>query len=147
LPHPRREARRATRQPPLYGRRARGARGRARPHPRDDAYEPSGLLRRAVRLRRPRAGARDGPLRRDRKRRPARHLARYLSSWESAIVFAKKRIPITTVRRVRLRPTMCVPPCDAGVKPLPPKPVSRPECSRISTTRAIERMTWTTAST
>ena len=23
---------------------------------------------------------------------------------------------------------MCVPPCDAGVKPIPPKPASRPEC-------------------
>ena len=40
LPHPRREARRAARQPPLHGRRAGGARGRARPHPRDDAHEP-----------------------------------------------------------------------------------------------------------
>ena len=32
----------------------------------------------------------------------------------------------TVVRRVRLRSTMCVPPCDCGVKPMPPKPASRP---------------------
>ena len=33
--------------------------------------------------------------------------------------------------RVRFRSTMCVPPCDCGVKPMPARPVSRPECIRI----------------
>ena len=40
---------------------------------------------------------------------------------------------------------MCVPPCEAGVKPMPPKPVSRPECMRISPISAIESNTWRTA--
>jgi hypothetical protein len=50
-----------------------------------------------------------------------------------------------TVKRVRLRSTMWVPPCDAGVYPIPASPVSRPECSRISTMSAIEISTWKTA--
>src|ERR1041385_3605289 len=49
------------------------------------------------------------------------------------------------VSRVRLRWTMCVPPCEAGVKPIPPKPVSRPECIRISPISAAESRTWMTA--
>src|SRR5215212_2340405 len=52
----------------------------------------------------------------------------------------------TTVSRVRLRSTICVPPCDAGVKPMPPRPASRPECSKISAHSAIESRTWSTAS-
>src|ERR1700675_3846896 len=51
----------------------------------------------------------------------------------------------TTVSRVRLRSTMCVPPCEAGVKPMPPRPASRPECIRISPTSDAEMMTWMTA--
>src|SRR5512146_738941 len=42
---------------------------------------------------------------------------------------------------------MCVPPCEVGVKPMPPRPASRPECIRISEMRAAERRTCTTAST
>ena len=42
---------------------------------------------------------------------------------------------------------MCVPPWDAGVKPIPLKPVSRPECMSTSVTSANERSTWRTAST
>ena len=48
------------------------------------------------------------------------------------------------VSRVRFRSTMCVPPCDVGVKPMPPKPGSRPECIRISVTSAAESRTWMT---
>ena len=51
----------------------------------------------------------------------------------------KKTIPTPTVRRVRFFSTMCVPPCDCGTKPIPAIPVSRPECIRISPTRAAER--------
>src|SRR5438093_7733232 len=58
-----------------------------------------------------------------------------------------KRIATTTVSRVRLRSTMWVPPCDAGVKPMPPKPVSRPECIRINPIRAMASRTWRTATT
>jgi hypothetical protein len=56
-----------------------------------------------------------------------------------------KPIATATVRRVRLRSTMCVPPCEAGVKPIPPKPVSRPECIRIRRISAIESSTCRTA--
>ena len=63
------------------------------------------------------------------------------------IVFTKNSTETTTVRRVRFRSTMCVPPCDAGVKPMPPKPVSRPECIRTSTTSPHEISTWRTAKT
>src|SRR3954452_7373453 len=42
---------------------------------------------------------------------------------------------------------MCVPPCEVGVKPMPPRPASRPECMRISPTRATEISTWRTART
>src|SRR5262245_34797930 len=40
---------------------------------------------------------------------------------------------------------MCVPPCDAGVKPMPPKPASRPECMSTSPIRANETRTCQTA--
>src|SRR5438067_1709173 len=42
---------------------------------------------------------------------------------------------------------MCVPPCDAGVKPIPPMPASRPLCMRISETRTKTSRTWKTART
>src|SRR4051812_6856710 len=41
---------------------------------------------------------------------------------------------------------MCVPPCEAGVYPRPPRPASRPECMRIKPTSPIESRTWMTAS-
>ena len=34
---------------------------------------------------------------------------------------------------------MCVPPCDCGVKPMPPKPASRPECISTSVTSAARQ--------
>ena len=40
---------------------------------------------------------------------------------------------------------MWVPPCDCGVKPMPPKPASRPECISTRTTSADEISTWVTA--
>ena len=40
---------------------------------------------------------------------------------------------------------MWVPPCDCGVKPMPPKPASRPECISTRTTSAAEISTWVTA--
>src|SRR6266542_1910283 len=52
------------------------------------------------------------------------------------IVLRKKTNATTIVSRVRLRSTMWVPPCEAGVKPIPPSPVSRPECMRMSATSA-----------
>src|SRR5262245_8448054 len=61
------------------------------------------------------------------------------------IVFVKNKTARTAVRRVRLRSTMCVPPCEVGVKPIPPRPVSRPECIRMSATRPAEMSTWMTA--
>src|SRR5581483_7356303 len=42
---------------------------------------------------------------------------------------------------------MWVPPCEAGVKPMPPIPASRPLCSSTSATRAKTSSTWMTAST
>ena len=60
-------------------------------------------------------------------------------------VFAPKTDATTTVRRVRFRSTMCVPPCEAGVKPMPPKPASRPECMSTSVTRKAESRTCRTA--
>src|SRR4029450_12216112 len=57
--------------------------------------------------------------------------------WKSATVQPAKAIATATVRRVRLRSTMWVPPCEAGVKPMPPKPVSRPEGIRIRPIRAL----------
>ena len=42
---------------------------------------------------------------------------------------------------------MCVPPCEAGVNPMPPNPASRPECIRISVISAAPRITWRTAKT
>src|SRR5206468_11427252 len=66
---------------------------------------------------------------------------RYFSAWKSAMQFATKRMPTRTVSRVRLRSTMCVPPCEAGVKPMPPSPASRPECSKINAHSAIESRT------
>jgi hypothetical protein len=61
------------------------------------------------------------------------------------IVLMKKTNATTIVNRVRFRSTMWVPPCDAGVKPIPPRPVSRPECMRMSETSANETITWKTA--
>src|SRR5438132_12677650 len=58
---------------------------------------------------------------------------------------AENRIATTTVSRVRFRSTMCVPPWDAGVKPMPPKPTSRPECMRMSTSSAMDTSTCQTA--
>ena len=60
---------------------------------------------------------------------------------------ATKSVATTIVTRVRLRSTMCVPPCEAGVKPMPPMPESRPECIRMSEIRAIDSSTWMTAKT
>ena len=40
---------------------------------------------------------------------------------------------------------MWVPPCDCGVKPMPPKPASRPECISTSVTSAAEISTCRTA--
>ena len=54
-------------------------------------------------------------------------------------MFSAKSTATATVRRVRLRSTMCVPPCDVGVKPIPPKPASRPECISTSLTSAEPR--------
>ena len=65
----------------------------------------------------------------------------------STTVFTKNTTATTTVRRVRFRSTMWVPPCEAGVKPIPPMPVSRPECIRISVSRNAETSTWKTAKT
>ena len=62
-------------------------------------------------------------------------------------MFTKNRTAITIVTRVRLRSTMCVPPCDAGVKPMPPRPASRPECMRIRPISEALKMTWRTAKT
>ncbi len=75
----------------------------------------------------------------------ARRPRTYLSRWKSRIVFAANRIATKIVRRVRFRSTMCVPPCEAGVKPIPPRPASRPECIRIRPTRAAAMRTWMTA--
>src|SRR5262245_26601626 len=61
------------------------------------------------------------------------------------IVLVKNSTATTAVRRVRLRSTMWVPPCEVGVKPIPPRPVSRPERMRMGATRAAERRTWRTA--
>ncbi len=60
-------------------------------------------------------------------------------------VFTKKSTATIAVRRVRLRSTMWVPPCDCGVNPMPPKPASRPECISTSVTSAAEISTWRTA--
>ena len=40
-----------------------------------------------------------------------------------------------------------VPPCDVGVKPMPPKPASRPECMSTRPTSAAPSRTWITAQT
>src|SRR6476646_10078688 len=69
----------------------------------------------------------------------------YASSRYRITVLRKKSTAITVVRRVRLRSTMWVPPCDCGVNPMPPKPASRPECMRTSVIRAAETITWVTA--
>src|SRR5512135_1154890 len=61
------------------------------------------------------------------------------------MLFAKKSTASTSVTRVRFRSTICVPPCEAGVKPIPPMPASRPECMRTSVVRATTMSTWTTA--
>src|SRR4029077_16739894 len=58
------------------------------------------------------------------------------------MLLAKKSTASTTVTRVRFRSTMCVPPCDAGVKPIPPIPASRPECMRMSDVRPTTMSTW-----
>src|SRR5262249_54887505 len=72
---------------------------------------------------------------------------RYGSQRKSTTALTAKTSAPTIVRRVRFRSTMCVPPCDCGVNPIPPSPVSRPECIRIRPTRAIETSTWKTEST
>src|SRR3954470_18629206 len=51
------------------------------------------------------------------------------------------------VSRVRFRSTMCVPPWDAGVNPIPPSPASRPECMRMRPMRTIEMSVCQTART
>ena len=89
------------------------------------------LLRRALPVRRARPGDRDRAASTSPGSAARARASSRLSRWKSTIVFAKKSTATTTVRRVRLRSTMCVPPCEAGVKPIPPKPVSRPECIRI----------------
>ncbi len=61
------------------------------------------------------------------------------------IVLRKKTNATTIVSRVRFRSMMWVPPCEAGVKPIPPSPASRPECMRMSATSANETITWKTA--
>ena len=52
---------------------------------------------------------------------------------------AAKSSATNTVRRVRFRSTMCWPPREAGVKPRPPKPVSRPECMSTRPTSGGEQ--------
>src|SRR5262249_10104142 len=69
------------------------------------------------------------------------------SRWKSATVVAANATATAQVRRVRFRSTMCVPPCEAGVKPIPPKPVSRPECIRINPISEIESRTCRTETT
>jgi predicted Zn-dependent protease len=96
------------------------------------------------------ARARDGTLQHHRHGLRAGALAsrrRYESRWKSRTVLAKKIAATTTVSRVRLRSTMCVPPWDWGVKPIPPSPASRPECMSTRPIRAIETRTWKTAAT
>src|SRR5581483_4668667 len=61
------------------------------------------------------------------------------------MLLAKKSTATTIVRRVRFRSTMFVPPCEAGVKPIPPMPASRPLCMSTSDTRTNTSSTWTTA--
>src|SRR5438552_15158765 len=61
------------------------------------------------------------------------------------MLLAKNSTATTTVRRVRFRSTMCVPPCEAGVKPSPPMPASRPECMRMSAVSPITISTWVIA--
>ena len=56
-----------------------------------------------------------------------------------------KRIAIATVSRVRFRSTMCVPPWEVGVNPIPPKPASRPECERTRVTSPAQRIAWRAA--
>ena len=68
-----------------------------------------------------------------------------MSRRKSTTVFAKKRNATRIVNRVRLRSTMCVPPCEVGVKPIPPRPESRPECIRISPMSDADKITWMTA--
>ena len=62
-------------------------------------------------------------------------------------VLTMNNTPTTTVKRVRLRSTMWVPPCDCGVNPMPPKPASRPECISTSVTSAAEMRTCKIAKT
>ena len=40
--------------------------------------------------------------------------ASYWRTWKSATELSAKSVAMTTVSRVRLRSTMCVPPCDAA---------------------------------
>ena len=61
------------------------------------------------------------------------------------MLFATNSTATTIVRRVRFRSTMWVPPWEAGVKPIPPIPASRPLCMSTSDTSANTRSTWTTA--
>jgi hypothetical protein len=71
----------------------------------------------------------------------------YSSSRKRMTVLRKNATATTTVRRVRFRSTMCVPPCEAGVKPSPPNPVSRPECIKTSAIKPAEMSTCETAKT
>ena len=68
VPDPRRQGRRAARQPALHGRHARRARRAARPDARDPARQPQRLLRRPLGVRQPRARDRDRELQRHRRR-------------------------------------------------------------------------------
>ena len=47
---------------------------------------------------------------------------RYESQRKNTMVSIAKMIATAIVTRVRFRSTMCVPPCDCGVKPIPPMP-------------------------
>ena len=79
--------------------------------------------------------------------RAAGERERYCNQRNSTTALIVKMTATTIVTRVRLRSTMCVPPCDCGVKPIPASPESRPECIRISPTSAAARRTWMTAKT
>ncbi len=97
------------------------------------------------RARRPRCPRRRRPVR-PRARVLARRAGAYFSRWKRMIEFRKNRTAKTTVSRVRFFSTMWVPPCEAGVNPMPPRPVSRPECMRMSTTSVKLTITWKMAS-
>ena len=66
-------------------------------------------------LRLARATAREQEHKHGQGRGPPTHHPCYLSRWKSKTTFTAKRIATSVVSRVRLRSTMCVPPCDAGL--------------------------------